>query len=471
MTSDTNDGFSPKRFNNRILERNGELGVAACKIMAAAVNAVNPYQCIVDHINCSGQTMQIGNQTLELDQFNRVFLIGFGKASVPMAKAIIDILEDKIVDAKVITKSQSFLKQDGYKQKLRVLLGGHPIPTDESLESTKKILSSLPTLKEDDLVLVVISGGGSALFTQPIDGVSIQDIQKMTEVLLRCGADIYEINTLRKHVDLVKGGHLALRLQPACVHSLILSDVVGDRLDMIASGPTAPDPTTCEDALRIIDKYGIKGDLPQSIIRSLEIGREKANTDTEKRSQNQIDRLHHHLIGTNMIAAGAAKLQAEALGFNSLVISSHLTGLTKDVSKFLEGIIQTELAFDQPVPKPACLIFGGETTVEIQGSGQGGRNQDLVLRMVRSLATSSGVLFISLATDGEDGTTDAAGAASDALVFRDGAVLLKSDIDTYIKTSNSYQYFKEVGGLIKTGSTGTNVNDLAIILLNPEDRN
>jgi glycerate-2-kinase len=239
---------------------------------------------------------------------------------------------------------------------------------------------------------------------------------------------------------------------------------------MIASGPTVPDPTTFEDAWNVIAKYHLKDDLPKSIRTFLEEGVVEKQAQTLKQVQFEKMTIENHLIATNLKAARAAQRKAEKSGYASLVISTHLTGLTPNVARFISGILQTEVEADLPILKPACLIFGGETTVKVVGDGKGGRNQDLALQMVRDLVGyEEKVLFISLATDGEDGPTDAAGAASDALVFRYGASELGMNIDTYISTNNSYQYFKQVGGLIRTGATGTNVNDLMFVLVGSPD--
>lgn len=452
-------------FSNRVCDRNPELGSHASEILTHAIQAVDPYDCVYNQVHVDGDRLIVGNKAISLRKFERIFLIGFGKAAVPMALACIDRLDEKIHQAHVITKDPKFLIGHESQCKLTVHLGGHPIPDINSIQSTQAVLRSLPDLIERDLVLVVISGGGSALFTDPIPGVSLDDIQKMTQLLIHCGADIYEINTLRKHLDQVKGGRLAERLQPAQVESIILSDVIGDRLDMIASGPTVPDPTTFEDTVNILTKYHLEAETPVEILRYLEQGKAGDYQETLKPGQISQDKVDNHLVGTNYLAAQAALSHAKSLGYHSAIISTELTGRTVHVAEFLAGIVNTVVAFDQPVAKPACLIFGGEPTVNVTGEGLGGRNMDLALRMVPMLADKTGVLFVSLATDGEDGPTDAAGAAVDGDVFRDGKDHIGLNIASFIKNNDSYHYFDQVGGLIKTGATGTNVNDLVIILL------
>lgn len=457
--------FSPRDFSNPVLMRNGKLGADACQVLAQAVNAVDPYACVANHVQFDGQHMSIGRSVIKADQFERIFLIGFGKAAVPMAVSVIDILDERIAQACVITKDPQFLSMDKYRKKLSVLLGGHPIPTEESVAATHRMLNNLPDLNAKDLVLIVISGGGSALFTDPLEGIQLGEMQKLTQLLLNSGADIHEINTIRKHLDQVKGGRLAVRLQPAQIETLILSDVIGDPLGMIASGPTVPDLATYQDALDILRRLRIDDQVPNTILETLKNGKAGTIPETLKPGQLPMGRVRNHLVGTNYIAAEAALRCAKDLGYQSIILSGAVTGLTQHVADFIDGIITTQLAHGQPVEKPACLIFGGETTVHVTGNGLGGRNMDLALRMVPKLCGKHGVLFVSLASDGEDGPTDAAGAAVDGAVFADGVKFHNLDIAEHIRTNNAYRYFEKVGGLIKTGATGTNVNDLMLVLI------
>ncbi len=451
--------ITPESFMNSVIERNGRLGQDACRILAAAIQAVDPYQCVIEKFHLDGNELIIDNDRYSVEQINRIYVIGFGKAAVPMAKAVLSRLQGKVDFARVIVKAPEFLNEMGYLDKLDVLMGGHPVPDEKSIQATKSLMVGLPRFTSKDLVIVLISGGGSALFTSPLGAISLDDLQTMTSLLLRSGADIQEINTLRKHVDGVKGGRLAALLSPACIHTLILSDVIGDRLDMIASGPTVADPTTFSDAWEIIRKYGLKDEMPQTILSLIRDGMEKRLPETLKAFDLEGLDLHNHLVGTNKIASEAAYNEAQRLGYKSQVRSNTLTGLTSDVAKALEA----DLREMKPVEKPYCLIYGGETTVKVTGNGLGGRNQDLVLHMVSRIRDQKDLLFISLATDGEDGPTDAAGAASDAMVFSVGTKM-SLEVTTYIDTNNAYNYFNKMSALIKTGSTGTNVNDLILIL-------
>jgi len=456
--------ISPDLFRNKVINRNGKLGEDACKIMAAAINAVNPYQCVNDAIKVKDQVVSINGHDVNKDAFDRIFILGFGKAAVPMAESVTTMLGENIESAVVITKDQRFLAYGRKNKNFNVLLGGHPIPTIDSIHSTLKLLNGLPAFTENDLVFVLISGGGSALFTRPVEGVTLENLKCMTELLLACGASIQEINTLRKHLDTVKGGGLLRWLHPARVETLILSDVIGDRLDMIASGPTVPDPTTFQGAMQVLDKYDLLDRMPGSIIQHLKDGINQEVQETIKPGDIDIANVRNHLVGTNNKAARAASDEAEILGYRSIIISTHLTGRTEHVSEYLGGLIESIKAHGEPAQSPGCLILGGETTVEIKGDGLGGRNQDLALHMVEKMKNLPGVLFISVATDGEDGPTDAAGAVVDHLVFSESVTKEKIELKNYIENNDSYHFFKQSGGLIKSGATGTNVNDLVLIL-------
>lgn len=460
--------ITPASFRNKVIDRNGTLGSDACKILSAAVNAVDPYQCVSKYLDFNGQVILLGEDHISMDEYQRVSIIGFGKAAVPMAKAVLDRFQGQVGFAQVITKDPEFLMEDGYQGKLVVSIGGHPVPNQDTIVATKSLLNALPKFTCKDLVFIVISGGGSALFSSPMGEVSLNELQILTTLLLRSGADIHEINTLRKHIDRVKGGRLASLIAPACVHSLILSDVVGDRLDMIASGPTVADPTTYADAWDVIVKYGLEKEVPESILELVKDGRNGQLPETLKEKDFQILDVHNHLVGTNRIASEAAVREAKRLGYNSHIVSNTLTGLTTEVADQLEPVIKSKLTEMKRRKEPFCLVYGGETTVKVTGNGRGGRNQDLVLHLVPKLADQKNLLLISLATDGEDGPTDAAGAASDAMVFQDGTNAFL-DLTTYIITNNAYEYLDTVGALIKTGSTGTNVNDLIVILGKPAD--
>lgn len=454
--------IEPNIFRNRIIERNGRLGEHVGLILSAALSAVDPYQCVTNALRIDSENLYIGDCRYSWKDYDRVYLIGFGKASVPMARAVMDQLGEALYSACVITKSADFLVWEGYQQKLKILLGGHPVPNQDSILSTQLMLRDLSALTARDLVLVVVSGGGSALFTAPLDGIALRDMQYLTDTVLMKGADIGALNIIRKQLDGVKGGRLAERLFPARGHALILSDVVGDHLDLIASGPTVPDTATPRDAWQLIQQLQLEDDLPESITSVLRGA--IASEPTKTSSVKNANRVKHTLVGSNFRAADAARAQAAALGYDALIISDHITGSTSEVAVFLDGIMKTELRNGHPASKPYCLLFGGETTVNVTGDGAGGRNQDLVLRMTSNLNGASNLVFVSFATDGEDGRSPAAGAITDGLLFQEAKNRLGLDIEKELQDCNSYHFFEKAGGVLMTGSTGTNVNDLMMLL-------
>lgn len=455
--------ISPKSFENQVLARNGRLGQDAEMIMASALNAVDPYTCVTSHLGRDELTIEINGERIALEDIDRVYLVAIGKAAVPMAMAALDIFGDLIVKAMAVTKDPRFLEKNGYQGKLEVFLGGHPVPTTDSVKATREVLDKIPQLTARDLVITAISGGGSALFTAPVAGLLLDDLQVVTSLLLRSGADIQEINTIRKHLDQVKGGRLAKRWSPARIQTLILSDVIGDQLDMIASGPTVADPTTYTDAWAILEKHHLVDAVPASIREVLEQGKAGLLDETIKPDDFRRMNVSNHLVGTNQLAALAAKAQAETLGYVSEVVTTVLTGTTDRVAKVLQALIDQWVHERQQ--KPGCLIFGGETTVNVTGTGKGGRSQDLVMRMVPYLAIQKGVLFISLATDGDDGPTDAAGGAADSLVLGEGYEEMGLEIGDFIANNDAYPYLKQTGCLMLTGATGTNVNDLIFVFI------
>ncbi|QRN83792.1 glycerate kinase [Chloroflexota bacterium] len=461
--------ITTESFENRVLHRNGQMGEAAKVVMAAALNAVDPYSCVQDHIKRDENAIEFNGERVELAEIDRIFLVGVGKASVPMTMAVLDGLDDLIAKAFAVTKDAKFLEMNGFLDKLEVFQGGHPVPSEASVQATREVLNRIPSLTERDLVIAAISGGGSALFTDPVEGITLADLQAMTTLLLKSGADIQEINTIRKHLDMVKGGRLAARWAPARIQTLILSDVIGDDLDMIASGPTVADPTTFEDAWAIVEKYHLQQLMPKPVRDVLKSGLVGKLPETVKPSDFDSMPVSNHLVGTNTLAALAAKKQAEKLGFNAKVLTTILTGLTGEVAIGLGELILVETVIRKDEAWPKCLILGGETTVNVTGTGKGGRNQDLVVRMVKFLAEKEGMLFISLATDGDDGPTDAAGAVADGQVYQEGAEKLGLNIEEYIANNDAYEYLKQTGCLLMTGATGTNVNDLIFIFIDKGD--
>ena len=416
-----------RRFTTRSLKDPRVL-----RILASAIEAVDPYQAVQNYL-----------PAVE----GRVFGLGIGKAALPMMDALAERIP--LAGGLAVTKFASGEASRPYT----VIEGGHPIPDERSFDAGQRVLEFVSSLHEDDTLICLISGGGSALVTAP--DVPLEDLMTLTSLLLSSGARIDEINTLRRQLDRIKGGGLA-RATEAKIISLILSDVIGNPLEAIASGPTVPDPTTKQDARNILKKYNLEKQVPDSILFSLE----KENLISQPREQAlRFQNIQNRIVGDNRLAARAALEQAEREGFDAEILSNELQGEAREVGLELARRLRVD---NVRRTHPFCLIAGGETTVTIQGNGKGGRNQELALAAVSELAEVADVMLITLATDGDDGPTDAAGA----VVTGESAQRAQSlglDVSDHLSRNDAYPFFEKLGDLLKTGPTGTNVNDLTFL--------
>lgn len=438
-------------------------GKRVVRILRSTLQAVEPASALRNHIHRNGEMLFVGGHNYELNSFNRVFVIGAGKAGVPMAQATADILGNRLTSGIVIVKEGYGVEfQNQLPAEIEILEAGHPIPDERGMKGAEKITDLISKCKETDLVLCLISGGGSALLVSPSPGISVDDLGRLTESLLRCGATINEINTLRKHVDSLKGGGLAYHAYPATLISLILSDVIGDPLDVIASGPTVPDTSTYQDAYRVLERYEIVTDVPRPIRLQLERGIKGDIPETPKAGDKIFERTKNIIIGSNYQAAQAAIRQSHVEGFNSLLLSTYLQGEASQVGLALAAIARQIARTGQPIKRPGCLVAGGETTVTLKGDGLGGRNQELALSAVPDLAGLQDVALVTLATDGGDGPTNAAGAIVTGETF-DRALQAGMNPQEYLTGNDSYHFFETLGDLLKPGPTKTNVNDLTFI--------
>lgn len=433
------------------------------EVLEVALQAADPYQAVQRVLHSSGNLLKIGEQTYPLANFRHIWVVGAGKAAYPMALAIEDTLGNYLTDGLIITK-EGYLPPLPALRRIRIFEAGHPLPDVRGVEATRQMLCLLDNATADDLVLCLISGGGSALMTAPAEGITLNDLQQLTTNLLRCGATIAQINTLRKHLDQVKGGGLVQRAAPAHLCALILSDVVGDPLDIIASGPTIPDSSTFQEAWQVLELFSLLEEVPESIRSHLMRGLRGEIAETLKPNNPHFQNVQNVLVASNIQAAKAAAQRAQAFGFNTLLLTTYLQGEARQAGLLLAAIARQIHASAEPISRPACLITGGETTVTVRGSGKGGRNQELVLGALEGLAEVPRSLLISLATDGGDGPTDAAGAvASDATLPR--ARSLGLDPQDFLKRNDAYHFFEALGDLLKTGPTQTNVNDLQFLFV------
>lgn len=433
----------------------------AKQIYSHAIDAVLPDRAIRRFVQRQGHLLYVADAIYDL-RTGKTYLVAFGKAAVPMASALAAILGPYLSEGVAITKYGH--AAGGGVERVRVFEAGHPVPDEAGLAATRRALDLVSRAQEEDLVLVAVSGGGSALLVQPDGEVTLQDKQKTTDLLLRCGATIQEINTVRKHLSAVKGGRLARAIWPAQSCSLILSDIIGDPLEFIASGPTVPDSTTFGDALAIVDRYGLRQQLPEAVRRHLERGASGNLPETPKPGEAIFARARHVLVGSNHQAVEAARDCAESLGYHPLILTTALQGEAREVAQLYPALAYEILKHNRPVPSPACILAGGEPTVTVRGSGKGGRNQELALAALTGLSGKQVSVLAAVGTDGTDGPTDAAGAiVDDASLTRAQEAGL--DWRTYLKNNDAYTFFATLGDLIKTGPTQTNVMDVHILLV------
>jgi len=448
--------ISAESFWNHSL-RNAQQGVSITRILAEAIRAVGPVQVVNRAVHLEDDRLIVSGRTYELQTFRRIALLGIGKASTGMSESLAGILGERLSSGLVVTKHPpSASTVDG---RLSVLVGGHPIPDERSLKAGEKVVEFLSELGSQDLLICLISGGGSALVTAPVEGVALSDLRSLTKMLLACGASIDEINVLRRHLDRIKGGGIIKLANQATLVSLILSDVVGNSLEAIASGPTAPDPTHLADALAIIEKYELGSQLPTSIIGALENAPE-----TLKPGDPIFGRVQNIIAGSSLMAAQAALKQASQEGFHPYLLRIDLQGEARQVGFELATFLRQTRWTNSPAPAPACIIAGGETTVTVKGKGRGGRNTELALAAVSELGDFPGVMLVTLATDGEDGSTDAAGAIVTGESFRRAAALDLYSGD-FLDRNDSYSFFAALDDLLRPGPTGTNVNDLVLMFI------
>lgn len=440
--------------------RANRLSRDAMSIFHAALEAADAAHAVRTHVNIRGGFLKAGNVKLALENFDRIFLIAAGKAAIPMAVALEKITGRRLVRNIVVTKHGHIGTP---APRLHAFEAGHPIPDSAGLRASRAINAFLRELNARDLLLVAISGGASALLSAPAPPVTLRDKQRTTNLLLRAGADIFELNTVRKHLSTLKGGQLAALAYPATVVSLLLSDVVGDPLDVIGSGPTAPDPSTFSDALTILRKFDLLNRVPASVRDRLAAGARGEIAETPKPADPLFKNVHNIVIGSNRIALEAAAHSATALGYRTLILSSTMEGETREVARVHSAMLRECVASGHPVSPPLCLLSGGETTVTVRGDGKGGRNQEFALAAALSVAGLPNVLVLSAGTDGTDGPTDAAGAlaAGDTL---SRARQIGLDAADHLRRSDSYPFFDRLGDLIRTGPTGTNVMDIHLLL-------
>lgn len=433
------------------------------RIAQAALTAVAPETCLRRVVHVEGDHLHVAEETFDLSRIQQILVVGMGKASARMAATLEDLLGERISGGLVVTA-------DGYKvptrrvatRRVEVVEASHPVPDARGRAAAERIVTLIEEANEEDLVIVLISGGGSALLPLPASGIALSDLAATNELLLRSGAKIQEINTVRKHLSQVKGGQLARHAFPAQVLALVLSDVPGDPLNAIASGPTVGDPTTFDQVKRILRQYRLWEEIPGSVRKRIEAGVRGEIEETPKPGDDVLQRVTTTIIGSGSDALDAAREEGDRLGYHTLSLTTTLEGEAREVGKILAAVAREEASSGRPVPLPALILAAGETTVTVEGSGKGGRNQELALSAALEIEGLSGVVIASLGTDGRDGPTDAAGGMVDGKTvdrMRERGI----DPGEYLEQNNSYKALKEAGDLIVTGPTGTNVADLCFV--------
>ena len=432
-----------------------ELRRAARRILDAAIAAGDASRLTRQALAREGSRLRVGGRVFDLARVRRVVVVGAGKASGTMAEAAEAVLDGVPLEGLVAVKERS----DPGPRRVRVVESGHPIPDARGEAAGEAILRLARDAGPDDLVLCLISGGGSALTPSPVPGVTLAEKQAVTRLLLECGATINELNAVRKHLSRLKGGQLARAAHPAPVVALLLSDVIGDPLDVIASGPTAPDPTTYDDALAVLDRFGLRARVPAAVRAHLEGGARGDVEDTPKPGDPVLAGVTNVVIGNNGLVVDAAVEEARRLGLTPCLLTRRLQGEAREVARVFAAVLDEIARSGSPVGRPACLIAGGETTVTIRGRGTGGRCQEFALALVPELAAMRDVVVLAAGTDGSDGPTDAAGAVVDPITLERsrGQGL---DVRRALAENDSHAIFAALGDLVVTGPTGSNLMDV-----------
>lgn len=418
----------------------------ALHIFQAALKAADPCEAVLRHAQVKDGVLMAGRRRYRLDAFRNIYVIGAGKASAQMARAIERLLKSRISGGEINVK-------DGHGaplKRIHIHECAHPVPDKRGVEGARRVAEMARNAGPDDLVICLISGGASALMPLPAPTLTLAEKQEITRSLLHCGANIHEMNCVRKHISGIKGGHLARLAYPATLLTLILSDVMGDDMDVIGSGPTFPDRSTCAEARAILEKYGL--------------GHRPYLEETPKPGDKIFAKTQNLIVGSNALAVDAAADAARRLGFHTLVLSTLVQGEAREVARVHSAIAKEIRWAHRPVKPPACVISGGETTVTVRGNGRGGRNQEFALAAAIDIAGMPDTVILSGGTDGTDGPTDAAGAVADgSTIARAQALGLNAEV--FLRNNDSYSYFEATGDLIKTGPTGTNVADIYLLLL------
>jgi glycerate 2-kinase len=441
------------------LIRRARLREAARRALAAALTAADPHRLVRRSLAVRGGVLEVAGLRHRLGR-GRIVLVAAGKAAVPMARAAEEVLGRHLDSGLAVSTSR-----EGPLARVRLLTASHPVPDERGLAAAREVASLASALGREDLVIVLLSGGASALLPAPAEGLDLEDKARTTGLLLRAGATIRELNAVRKHLSWLKGGGLARVARPARVVTLALSDVVGDEVSTIASGPTVPDATTFGDALAVLERYGVAGEVPAAVRARLERGARGEVAETPKPGDPLFRRTRVEVVGSNRLSLDAAAREARTRGLRPLVLTTRLEGEAREAARVLVAVLRECVESDRPLPPPVCLLAGGETTVTVRGDGRGGRNQEMAVAAAEALSGFPVPAVVAcLATDGVDGASDAAGGVVDDRTVARAAALGLAPPAAFLAANDTRSFLGPLGDLVVTGPTGTNVVDVVLLL-------
>jgi glycerate 2-kinase len=423
--------------------------------------SVDPHVLVSQKVKRRGEKLHVENQIIPLGGYDRIFVMGAGKASGAMVEALEPILGNRLTDGLVVVPSG---QKSPKLERVRSATASHPTPDMSSVNAAKALTALVEKLNSRDLLICVLSGGGSALLSLPTEPLTIEDKGSVARLLMNAGATIVELNTVRKHLSMIKGGWLAKRSHAGRILGLVISDVVGDRLDSIASGPISPDTTTFSDAIAVLRRHNLWETIPGSVAKILNEGANGSIPETPKSGDPCFRTVSYHFLGNNRVACTSARRYLRSKGVKAEILTSSATGEARYLGSFIGSMAREIVQFDKPFRRPCALIVGGETTVTVTGSGRGGRNQECTMACAEKIQGLKGIAMASIGSDGIDGPTDAAGAIADGMtISRSEELALK--FDELLAQNDSYRFFLPLKDLVMTGRTSTNVNDVSVVVL------
>jgi len=428
--------------------------------LESALVSVDPHLLVSRHVKRRGNNLVMNDETISLADYDGVYVVGAGKASGAMVEALEHILGDRLTGGLAVFPTEQVSPK---LSRVKAVAASHPIPDVSSVKAAEELVALIERLTDRNLLICAMSGGGSSLLSLPLEPLTIEDKGRVVQLIMNAGATIAELNTVRKHLSAIKGGWLAKRSTAGRIVGLLISDVIGDRLDSIASGPISPDPTTFSDAVQILEKYRLLKSIPGAALQILRKGTEGGIPETPKDDDPCFRRASHLVLGNNRVACLSAQRYLRSKGIKTKVLSSSITGESRFLGSFIGSLARNVATFNEPFRKPCALILGGETTVRVTGPGLGGRNQECAMGCAREIEGLRGVVMASIGTDGIDGPTDAAGAVVDGMTLSRSRKLGLS-FERLLDQNDSYRFFLPLKDLVMTGRTNTNVNDVAVVV-------